>query len=384
MIKEENLPDDWEIKLIKDSCQLIMGQSPPGSSYNTESEGMPFLQGKAEFGNTFPEHTKYTRKPLRKAKKGNILISVRAPVGAVNIANIDYCIGRGLASISLLNGNNKYLFYLLNYLKPEIENKGTGSTFKAITKSGLEKIKIPVPPLINQHKIVAILEKAEKLKTWRAEADKLTDESLKSVFFKLFGDPRDNSKSWDKVNLKELVKIEKKSIKADSFDKNGNYIGLEHIESGTGRILKVMNIQKAGLKSNKYLFDEKCVLYGKLRPYLNKVALPDFEGVCSTDILPIKSIEGKSNKFFIKFLLSDKYYVKKSTEMSTGANLPRISPKTIENFKVYSPPLEIQNQFAEIVKKVETLKNYQKESKVQIDNLFNNLMQKAFKGELVC
>ena len=374
----------WELKEIKDSCELIMGQSPPGSSYNEEGEGMPFLQGKAEFGKTFPRHVKFTTDPKRKTKKGNILMSVRAPVGDVNIANIDYCIGRGLASLNLKNGDNNYLFYLLSYLKPKIEESGTGSTFKAITKSGLEKIKIPIPPIETQKKIVEILEKAEKLKEWRAEADELADEYLKSVFLEMFGTPVRNEKGWEMANFKDIASIDKKSIKAELINENSNYIGLEHLESGTGKILEIISAKKAGLKSNKYLFDEECVLYGKLRPYLNKVALPNFEGVCSTDILPIRPKEDKSNRYFIKYLLSLDYYIKKSTEQSTGANLPRISPKALENFKVYSPPITLQNQFAQIVQQIETLKTHQAQSKQEIDNLFNTLMQKAFKGELVC
>ena len=206
MIKEENLHHNWKLIQIKDCCELLMGQSPPGTSYNEEGNGMPFLQGKAEFGKTFPNHIKFTTDPKRKTKKGSILMSVRAPVGDVNIANIDYCIGRGLASLNLKNGDNKYLFYLLNYLKPKIEGTGTGSTFKAITKSGLEKIKIPVPPLETQKKIVEILEKAEKLKEWRSEANELADEYLKSLFSHMFFDKEKNS-DWEVKPLSEICEI---------------------------------------------------------------------------------------------------------------------------------------------------------------------------------
>ncbi|MDR3222167.1 MAG: restriction endonuclease subunit S [Methanobrevibacter sp.] len=196
----------------------------------------------------------------------------------------------------------------------------------------------------------------------------------------MFGNPVENEKNWDFGYLKDIIKLDTKSIKPANFDENDFYIGLEHIESNSGKILKKNKIKDENIKSNKYSFNENHVLYGKLRPYLNKVALPSFNGVCSTDIIPILPITNFSNKLFIKYLLSLDYYIDLATEQSTGANLPRISPKKLERFKIPKPPIEIQNKFAEIVKKVEKIKEYQNQSKIEINNLFNNLMQKSFKN----
>lgn len=160
------IPEHWEVVKLGEVASLIMGQSPPGSTYNEIGNGMPFLQGKAEFGNIYPHHLKYTTSPIKLAPNNSILMSVRAPVGDVNIANADYCIGRGLCSISLINGNNVFLFYLLNFLKKSIEKEGTGSTFKAINKANLENFALPLPPLPEQKRIAEILsaidEKIEK------------------------------------------------------------------------------------------------------------------------------------------------------------------------------------------------------------------------------
>ena len=96
---------------------------------------MPFLQGKAEFTELFPHPTKYCTKQLKVCPKGSVLMSVRAPVGNVNLANREYIIGRGLTSISLKRGNNRFLFYLLLHSKKELESKSSGSTFKSINKT---------------------------------------------------------------------------------------------------------------------------------------------------------------------------------------------------------------------------------------------------------
>ncbi|MGC9455791.1 MAG: restriction endonuclease subunit S [Phycisphaerae bacterium] len=151
------LPEDWGAAPLGSVADLVMGQSPPGATYNDTGEGQPFLQGKAEFGQLSPTHVKYTTQPLKTAPEGSVLLSVRAPVGDVNIADIDYCIGRGLASISLRDGENRFLFYAMLYRKQALADRGSGSTFTAVNKSTLTQFEIPLPPLREQKKIAAVL-----------------------------------------------------------------------------------------------------------------------------------------------------------------------------------------------------------------------------------
>ena len=103
----------WEYVRLKDIATIIMGQSPKSEYFNSEGEGMPFMQGKTEFGKFSPSIVKYTTKTTRVAKNNSILFTVRAPVGALNIANQDICIGRGLASIDSNVGDNYFLYYLI-------------------------------------------------------------------------------------------------------------------------------------------------------------------------------------------------------------------------------------------------------------------------------
>src|SRR3989344_4968675 len=146
--KENNFPDSWqEVKLgDKIYFEITMGQSPPGDTYNTEKKGVPFFQGKAEFGKKYPSVKKWTTKPSKFSKSGDILMSVRAPVGSVNMSNINCCIGRGLASI---RGNNyvekDFIYYFLKLNEIKIEKLGSGSTFKAITSKQLLNIKTSLP-----------------------------------------------------------------------------------------------------------------------------------------------------------------------------------------------------------------------------------------------
>lgn len=388
MIKEENLNYNWKFIQIKDACELVMGQSPPGSSYNEKRKGMPFLQGKAEFGKTYPHNVKYTTDPKRTTKKGNILMSVRAPVGDVNIANIDYCIGRGLASLNLKNGDNKYLFYLLNYIKPKIEQSGTGSTFKAITKSGLEKIKIPVPTLETQKKIVEIMEKAEKLKEWRAGADELIEDYLKSLFAHMFFDKKKN-KDWEVKSLSEICEVNPRKSEINDLPSSTEitFLGMEDVgEKGEIFNHKIKNLGDV-IKGYTY-FKKNDVLFAKITPCMENgkgtIARIDTEiGFGSTEFHVLRPKEVNSE--WIYHLLSLDSIRDNAENMMTGsAGQKRVSKRFFDKLTVSIPPLELQNQFARIVQQMETLKVCQSQSKQQIDNLFNTLMQKAFKGELVC
>jgi type I restriction enzyme, S subunit len=137
-----------------------MGQSPPSSSYNNFGEGLPFFQGKAEFGDLYPKINKFCNKPQKISNPGDILISVRAPVGPTNICKEISCIGRGLASLRPKGEiSAKYLFYFMRNIEPWLSTQGTGSTFSAISRRDLEQIEFLLAPLNEQKRIVAKLEK---------------------------------------------------------------------------------------------------------------------------------------------------------------------------------------------------------------------------------
>jgi type I restriction enzyme S subunit len=160
------IPKDWEVVKLgnKELATIIMGQSPPSSTYNREGRGLPFLQGKMEFGDVYPSPVLYCSQPIKIAEPDDILISVRAPVGDVNIAPYRLCIGRGLAAIrfNLNRANHWFYFYYFQKIKNFLENLGKGSTFKAITKEDLESLKVPYPLLSEQQKIAEILSTVDK------------------------------------------------------------------------------------------------------------------------------------------------------------------------------------------------------------------------------
>ena len=155
-----NLPEGWITAALGEACIVTQGQSPPGETYNNEGKGLPFLQGKAEFGATYPNAVKWCTAPSKISEPGDVLISVRAPVGPANLCAVQSCIGRGLAAIrSQADIPAKYVLYAIRATEQELRAKSTGTTFEAIRGADLRSHIIPLAPLPEQHRIVAEIEK---------------------------------------------------------------------------------------------------------------------------------------------------------------------------------------------------------------------------------
>ncbi|RLZ10455.1 restriction endonuclease subunit S [Faecalibacter macacae] len=143
---KREIPEGWEVKELNEIANITMGQSPSGESYNSDAQGIIFFQGSTDFGWRYPENRMYTSQPTRFAKEDDILLSVRAPVGTMNIAMYDCCIGRGLASINSKEGFNSYIIYLMNEFKKRFDFlNGVGTTFGSLTKDDLFTLKLAYP-----------------------------------------------------------------------------------------------------------------------------------------------------------------------------------------------------------------------------------------------
>ena len=150
---------NYPVSKLKDCCTIIAGQSPESKYYNSDGEGIPFFQGKADFGDLYPTIRVYCSQPTKIAEKDDILLSVRAPVGPTNLAPCQVCIGRGLTAIrpssQLLTG---YVLMFFRFFEAQLALKGTGTTFNAITQSVVKNLEIPIPPLDEQRRIVSRIE----------------------------------------------------------------------------------------------------------------------------------------------------------------------------------------------------------------------------------
>ena len=195
--------------MLKDVCAINMGQSPDSNSYNDNGEGVPFFQGNADFGERYPVTRKWCSAPTKMSMPGDILISVRAPIGAMNYAKEECCIGRGLAALTpdKAKVSPEFIFWMLKGKNEELNSKGTGSTFKAIGRKVLEETLVPDIPLEKQIEYSTILEKVYGIIQSRKHELQKLDELAKARFVELFGDPVTNPKELPVVALGELSEL---------------------------------------------------------------------------------------------------------------------------------------------------------------------------------
>ncbi len=165
---------------------------------------------------------------------------------------------------------------------------------------------------------------------------------------------------WFQKKLGEVAKLDRQNIKPELISSGTLYIGLEHINNDGG-FNDFQLVEPGELASNKFSFTKNHILYGKLRPYLKKIARPDFSGICSTDIIPILPSQ-EIDKDFLFYCLRQPQYIDLATTRSSGANLPRISPKELEKFPIVFPPIAQQKRIAAILDKADAVRRKRREA----------------------
>lgn len=385
----------WEWKELSEVAVITMGQSPPSNTYTDNREDMPFFQGKAEFGKRYPSVVKYCSAPKKTAKKNDILMSVRAPVGAINIADVDCCIGRGLCSIRPKDMDLFYLYHILKSKEKEIEQTGQGSTFKAINQKELRKIRIPVPPLPIQKQIASILERAESLREKRQKANDDTNKIIQSIFYKMFGDPVKNEKRWDINNITQLAKDGKHAIKAGPFgsslkkecyvEKGYKIYGQEQVIVDNMDIGDYYISEEKYKEMEAYKVSEGDVLISLVGTFGKISVVPHNykEGIINPRLIKISLNSHKMLPQFMKCLLTSDIMKRKIEENSHGGTMGIINLSILKQLKIITPPIDKQKKFVVAINKITLIGNKQKEGGVEINHLFDALMQKAFAGELV-
>ena len=328
---------------LGDVAEIIAGQSPPGKSYNNSGSGAPFYQGKTEFGETFiGEPEKWTTDPRHFAESGDIVMSVRAPVGPVNLTTQRICIGRGLAAIrpSPERLLTHYVFYVLRRLESEITGNA-GSTFASINKADIAKIEIPMPPLEVQRELVAEIECYQRVVDGaRAVVDNWRPQIAVSP-------------EWSVVALGEVCTLGGRVTK--DVDLTLPYFGADSIESNSGNLIKVETAESQGVHGPVYEFSGERLLYSKIRPYLNKLAVVDLTGYCSSDMYPLLPDQSKVNITYLATYMLSEEFNRGIRHYYERANIPKINRSQLFDVKIPVPPLETQHSIVSEIKAEQAL-----------------------------
>lgn len=273
-----------------------------------------------------------------------------------------------------------HLFLLTPTFKRELRRKiATTSGIYNLKKEHIEKIKIPLPPLATQKQIVERLDKIAEAQKLNDDLIQKTDELFQSL---LHQELSPAGQDWKVKKLGEMFeRITESTLPTKQPDQWFNFIGLENMESNTGQIVGLNPTKGKLIKSTKTVFRKNDVLYGKLRPYLNKVWLSDTNGICSTDIWVLRAKQDVILPLLLSSILRQQRIVMKSSASMAGANLPRANKNVFDSIKVQLPPLEIQKQ---IVAKLSAVQEYKAQLLVQkskLKELFDSALAKSMRKE---
>ena len=341
---------------LKDIAVINMGQSPESKTYNEEKKGIPFYQGKSDFGKINPIPRVWCSNPIKIAEKDDILISVRAPIGDTNIATEKCCIGRGLASIRPLNENinKKYLYYLLNSKYKELNKFGTGSTFKAITKENLCNLKCAgIPDIKEQIEVVKKMDNVSQIIEIKKKQLEELSIIIKSQFVEMF-----ESGKYPKIKLGEEFDVSSGGTPSKNKQEYWNSNDISWIGSNMcqnkiiykndGKYISYLGLENSSAK----IYPIDTILIALVGATIGKTALLKFETATNQNIAGIQVSE-RFNAEYVYFAIQNLYY--KFTELGKGA-FKMANLSFIRNLEISMPPIELQNQFAEIVKVIDKQK----------------------------
>lgn len=377
---------------LRDIATIVMGQSPKGTSYNNKCTGKEFLQGNRTFGRIYPKIDTWTTEPKKIAKEKSILMSVRAPVGELNIANREICIGRGLCAIEMKNKNNKYLFYLLKHSINKIKRKSSGTVFDSINKTELENIEIIDFDKETQDKITSILFSIDK----KIELNNQINDNLLKLNNQLYEEYFINNINQydDEINLKDLINVV-----------NGySYKGIELVDKSDTCLATIKNFDRKGsfkedgfkplnpqrikeeqiVEKNDILV--ACTDLTQQADIIGNAVLLLGNGkykkiIISMDLVKIIP-KDNINKYVIFSILNSKDFKKFALGYRSGTTVLHLNKKCFNDYKFKMPDNKKLNIFSNIVRM-----NYERISSIleenrKLNELRDTLLPKLMNGEI--
>ena len=356
-----------------------MGQSPDSKTYNTQGNGLPFYQGNADFGETHPITRVWCSAPVKVAEEGDILISVRAPIGAMNMAVERCCIGRGLAALTPIRNkcSKQFLYYALQSKVDSLIAQGTGSTFKAISKKVLEATCIPAYSTIEQEQIAETIGHVDNTIAAKRKQLALLDQLVKSRFIELFIGKGYPTKTVDEVSLgKGEYGAQSASIEYDPT--RPRYVRITDInDDGTLNDDVVASInpdddEQYRLEYGDFMFARMGATVGKTYAFITGNQI--FAGYLIRYKLNQKLINPRYLFWYTKL---DEYWNWVKLNQS-GAAQPGINAKKYGSLRIPVPPIEQQEQFAAFVEQTDKSKLAVQKGLQELEILKKSLMQQYF------
>lgn len=305
-----------------------------------------------------------------------VTISGRGTIGHTVLRSTPFFpIIRLIAAIPKDDVDIRYFYYAVS----NIRFKSTGVTIPQLTVPAVKSYRIcyPVDKSVQLH-IVDELDLLSRVIELKKAQLRTLDELAQSIFYEMFGDPVSNERGWDSEKMK--IVAPQKNYSGHIPMQNGKQwlLNLDMVESQTGQILEKVLLPPSEIGNSTTTFNEDNILYSKLRPYLNKVVIPDEPGYCTSELVTLLPDKKKLNRVFLAYLLRSKFFVEYINVRVAGAKMPRVSMSDFREFKVILPPLTLQESFAGKISAIEKQKRIVKRSMLSAQDLLASRMDKYF------
>jgi type I restriction enzyme S subunit len=350
-----------------------------------------YLTGPSDFGEIVPIVSKWTEKPKKFARAGDILLTVKGSgVGKTNLLDIEeVAISRQIMAVRAKKIEPRFLDIVLQSLHQYFASLANGAAIPGISRTDVTDYQIPLPPLEEQRQIVAVLDEAfEGLSRARAHAE-ANLQNARELFESIKADALDyNGPNRETVVLSDVADVTSGLVDP----RKAAYAELPHVGAGnmiTGsdELVGVITAREEKLISGKYLFDQSMVLYSKIRPYLRKAARPNFGGLCSADVYPVAPKKGVLDRDFLFHLLLGHDFTAYAISGSDRAGMPKVNRNHMFAYTFDLPPLEEQQKIGTVIDEAHIacseLIELAKTKLQSVDALRQSLLQKAFAGELL-
>lgn len=386
---------------LEDIATITMGQSPKGDTYNTNGDGLPFLQGNRTFGDRQPTFDTWTTSPTKIADAGDIIMSVRAPVGELNITPIKMCLGRGVCSIRAKNGCQDFIYYLMKYSMKQLLSKESGTVFGSVNRADINGLDIIVPDSYEeQQKIARYLSAIDDKIELNKSINKNLAEQIKTICtawlsdYAPFGGILPND--WSEMSLSSIA----------DFVNGYSYKGTELTESNIA-MATIKNFDRKGgfkldgykeiIPSNKLkdtqhaeLFDtlvahtdltQNAEVIGNAEPVMSKSGYDDI--VFSMDLVKVVPKSKHISKFLIAAILQDKKFKAHCLGYVNGTTVLHLSKKALPEYQLYLPDdLSVLKPLDELVTALYQRISANIEEIIKLETLRDTLLPKLMSGEL--
>ena len=393
------IPEGWQVQNLADVALIILGQSPPSSACNENVQGYPFYQGNADFGYRHPLPQRWIEKPLKIAQKDDILISVRAPVGELNIANTDCCIGRGVGSIRPLSANRNFIYYTLLNARNSLASVSQGSTFDAINGKELRSLSLLIPPLPEQMKIAAILSSVDDaIQATQAVIDqtrRVKQGLMQQLLTRGIGHTRfkqteigEIPEDWDVKPLETLAKSINNGFVGTAAKHYVNdgipYLMAKNIRENRIELGQLSYISDNFHKNNPRSFLETGDLLTVQSGHIGTSATVPLElsGANCHALIITKLHCEQINSDFVAYYFNSPSGRKRLSGIFVGTTIKHINTKDLRKFLVPLPSRAEQTEIANIFKEIDKDQDASKSFLIQLNQTKRGLMQDLLTGRV--